>query len=128
MEERHVAAAAGRPGEVDLLQAGGEEPFGLGVDVDAGVAEVVETRPAPLEEAGGARRGAGLGHQHLDLRLALADLEEVVVRLLGREVGAGRPLRPGLVELEAEGVAQDLLGLLDGERHDADVVDVHEAH
>src|SRR4051794_29106860 len=88
----------------------------------------MHTRAAALEEASRSRRGAFLGNQHLHLGLPLAHLEEVVEGLLGREVGARRPLRAGLIELQPERVAQDVLGLLDRVCNDADVVDVHEAH
>ena len=89
---------------------------------------MVQAGPALGEKASRTRGRALFWHEHLYLRLAAADLEEEVVGLLGREVAARRPLRPGLVELQPERVTQYLLGLLDRVRNDADVVDVQEAH
>src|SRR5690606_7687237 len=73
-------------------------------------------------------RGPRLGDEHLDLGLALADGEEVVVGLLGGEVAAVGPVRASLVELEAELLAQHLPGLLDRVGDETDVVDVDESH
>jgi hypothetical protein len=98
------------------------------VHVVARVADVVEARAPTFEEAGGPAGGAGLGDEDLHLGLTLADGEEVVERLLGREVAAVGPVRAGLVEVEPERVAEDLAGLVDGGGHEADVVDVDETH
>ena len=88
--------------------------FEIGVDVGGLEADVVEALALAFEEAADGGVGAG-GFEELDL--ALADGEERGFHALVLDGVLG-------VDMEAEGVAVELEGVVEGVDSDADVVDL----